>query len=297
VRGVCAGLLGLVVAYAPQRALACAACACGDPTLTVMGAQQPFENRLRLALDLQTRTDALGRKGIDRVELNEQRLTLSIAYAPAAWLMLSVAVPSVRRELSDVTLAKDTVWGLSDIEVRARAFVFRDRALGPRHLLALVGGLRLPTAPLERDQSGAYRDSELQVGGGSFDPLGGVSYAFFANPWSLYVSEIVYVPTQGRADFRVGTSWRGTHAVQYQLLPELALRAGADFRLAAPTMNGDVREPDSGGFVLFAAPALVWSPAPDLVVSLDAHVPVLNALIGHHDEGVFATLGAAYDVL
>jgi len=294
-----AGVLALVLfaVSSPAPVRACAACACGDPTLTVMGAQQPFEGRLRVALDLQYRSDALGRDGVDRVELNEERMTLSVAYAPSRWLMLSLAVPTVRREISDVTLATDTVWGLSDLELRARAFVFRDRALAPRHLLALVGGVRVPTGRLERDASGEYRAPELQVGTGSFDPLGGVSYAFFADPWSLYASEIVYVPTQGPADFRVGTSLRGTHAVQYQVLRELALRAGVDFRLEAASTRGAADEPDSGGLILFAAPALIWSPAMDLVLSLDVHIPLWNALTGRHDEGVFAMLGAAYDVL
>ena len=92
---------------ATQRARACAMCETGDPTLVVMGAQQPYEGRLRMALALQYRTDAIGRPGTDRIELNEQRVTLSVAYAPIAWLMLSGSVPMIRRQLTDVVLAQE----------------------------------------------------------------------------------------------------------------------------------------------------------------------------------------------
>ena len=285
-----------VYLWSPARARACAACACGDPTVTVMGAQQPFDNRVRVALEFQHRRDGIGGSGVDRIELNEQRLSLSAAYAPWRWLMLSVSVPFVRRELSDVTLATDTLWGPGDAEVRARAFVFRDRAFAPTHLLAINTGMRLPTAPLDRDATGAYREPELQAGSGSFDPLLGLSYAWFAHPWSAYVSEIVYIPSRGRADFRVGTSWRGTHTLQYQFGTAFALRGGLDFRLEQRARSGSTIEPDSGGFVLFLSPSMVWTPATDLVLSASVHLPVLNALYGLHDEGVFFGLGAAYDI-
>jgi hypothetical protein len=91
-------------------------------------------------------------------------------------------------------------------------------------------------------------------------------------------------------------SWRGTHALQYQLVRQLALRAGVNHRLEAPSKLGTAREPDSGGFILFAALGLVWSPAEDFVLTAELQVPAVNALQGIHDEGVFASLGATYDL-
>jgi hypothetical protein len=290
-------LLALGAATAlPRRAGACATCACGDPTLTVMGAQQPFAQRVRLSLEAQYRTDTIGRAGFDRIELNEQRTTLSAAYAPEAWLMVSASMPMIRRELTNANLARDVLVTPGDLELRARAFVLRDRAFAPRHLLALVGGARLPTAPLERDAKGRYRAPELQPGSGSFDPLGGVSYSLFAAPWSAYVSQVAYVPTQGPADFRIGASLRGTHALQYQVGTSIALRFSLEYRLEARARRAGGVEPDSGGFIAFASPSIVWSPWLDLVLDVDVHVPIWNALYGAHEEGVFAVLGAAYDL-
>ena len=50
-------------------AWACSTCGCGDLTLTVMGSEKPYAGRLRAALELRHRTDAVGRPGF-----NEQRL-------------------------------------------------------------------------------------------------------------------------------------------------------------------------------------------------------------------------------
>ena len=55
-----AALLCLALYLAPTRASACATCGCGDPTLTLMGAGQPFSGRLRLGAELRYRWDELG---------------------------------------------------------------------------------------------------------------------------------------------------------------------------------------------------------------------------------------------
>jgi hypothetical protein len=282
--------------WIPRVAQACASCACGDPTLTVMGAEQPFAGRLRLAVEAQYRRDAVGRDTIDRVQLQELRTTLSLAYAPLPWLMLSVTLPVIARDLTDVTLARERLMTIGDLEVYGRVYVFRDRAFAPTHTLGVQVGLRAPTGPLLRDATGSYREPELQPGTGSFDPSAGITYLMSADPWSAFVSEVLYVPTRGSVDFQVGVSWRGTHALQYQLAPAIALRAGVNHRLEAVSKHGASVEPDSGGFIAFAAFAAVWTPVQDLVLLAQVQAPVINALRGVHDEGVFASLGAVYDL-
>ena len=280
----------------PRIAQACASCACGDPTLTVMGAEQPFAGRLRLAVEAQYRRDAVGRQAVDRVRLQELRTTLSVGYAPRPWLMLSLTLPLIARDLSDVTLARERLMTLGDLEAYGRLYVFRDRSFAPIHTLAVQLGVRAPTGPLLRDANGTYREPELQPGTGSFDPSVGITYLMSADPWSAFVSEVVYVPTRGAVDFRVGVSWRGTHALQYQLAPAVALRAGVNHRLEAVSKHGDMVDTYSGGFIAFAAFAAAWTPAQDLVLLAQLQTPVINALRGEHDEGLYASLGAVYDL-
>jgi hypothetical protein len=287
-------LVAALSALTPRAALACASCACGDPTLTVMGAEQPFAGRLRLAVEAQYRRDAVGLD--DRVELQELRTTMSLAYAPLHWLMLSLTMPLVARELVDVTLARERLLSPGDLELYGRVYVFRDRAFAPTHTLGMQLGMRIPTGPLLRDGSGAYRAPELQPGSGTFDPSAGITYLLSADPWSLFVSEVVYLSTQSSLDLRVGNSWRGTHALQYQMISAVALRAGVNHRLEARSQHGGAVDPDSGGFIAFATLAVVWTPVSDLVLLSQLQVPFVNALNGVHDEGLFASVGAVYDL-
>ncbi|HKO89712.1 MAG TPA: hypothetical protein VJU61_01085, partial [Polyangiaceae bacterium] len=73
---VCAVSSGLVV----RRVEACAACDSGDPTLTALGTEQPFAGRLRSALGLRYRTDAIGVPGVDEMNIRDLRADLSVAW-------------------------------------------------------------------------------------------------------------------------------------------------------------------------------------------------------------------------
>jgi len=288
-------LTALAMPLSATPARACTTCVTGDPTLTAMGAQQPFEGRLRLSLEASHRSERFGLPGDNETTVDEQRLTASVAYAPSTHLMLSLQVPVVRRHVQYVSLATETLVNLGDIEARARLILFTDTQFAPDHVLAVVGGVKFPTAPLH-EEDGEYAEPEVQSGNGSFDPLIGVSYSFFADPLSIYVSEVVYIPTPSRADWRVGTSWLGTHTIQYQLIDTLAIRLGANTRLDE-TMSRDFGdEPDSGGFILYAAPSLLYSPTMDLVLHAEVSVPVAHAQRGDHEEGLVAVLGVAYDL-
>jgi len=294
---ILAWALGFVWFAVPRSARACATCACGDPTLTVMGNSQPFANRLRLSLEFQYRTDAVGEAGVDRTELREERLTLGAAYAPVEWLMLSLTFPVLFRTVTDVSLAEDSIVSPGDLELRGRFYLWRDRKLAPRHLLAAVAGMQFPIAPLDQNAAGEYLEPELQGGTGAFQPVLGASYSFFDDPWSVYASELAYVPFHSRADWHNGAAWRGSHVVQYQLLDWFALRFGANFRWEMRTRRDQPPdpEPDTGGFVLFLMPSLVLSPVTDLVINFDVQLPVINALHGDHDERPLFAVAAAYD--
>jgi hypothetical protein len=62
----------VVAALSARDAWACAMCGCGDPTLTTMGAEQPFAGRLRLSSELRYRSDAIG-DAPERTQIEEVR--------------------------------------------------------------------------------------------------------------------------------------------------------------------------------------------------------------------------------
>ena len=65
--------------FAPPLAMACSTCMVGDPTLTLMGAEKPYEDRLRFSLNYLSRSEELGRDGFNKKIIEEQRVTADIA--------------------------------------------------------------------------------------------------------------------------------------------------------------------------------------------------------------------------
>lgn len=283
-----------VLAGAASRAEACAACGCGDPTLTSMGAEIPYEGRLRASLEARVRTDAVGEEGVDRIDMVEGRLEGSVAWAPDPRFMAQVMVPFLHREVTYVNLAERTTTGLGDVELRGRFVLFRDRPFGPRHLVATSVGLGLPTTP-EVVVDGEPLPVELQPGTGAFVPILGLAYATFRGDTSVYTSAHAYFPLSIRPGGRPGSSLRGSASVQQQLAEWIGIRGGVDVRLDARATEDGRPEEDSGGFVGFLSPEVLVQPVTDLLFVASVRIPTVNLLVGDHDEGVIASLAAAVD--
>jgi hypothetical protein len=283
----------LVGLLADREASACATCACGDPTLTVMGTEQPFAGRLRFSASFDLRSEAVGATAITRVE--EQRLSLAASYAIVDWLQVSLSAPLVRKKVTAPDLSRDTVYNLGDLDLRARAVVFRDREFAPRHVLGLNAGAELPTSP-HLSHDGRALSLDAQAGTGSLDPLVGLSYAYFADPVSLYASATAMVSTRGHDDLLAGPALLGTITAQLQPFEVLAFRLGVDARLDGHALIGDERDLDTGGFIAFLSPELVISPVMDWVGRVAVRLPMIDRLNGDRDEGPMLTIGVAHDL-
>jgi hypothetical protein len=280
----------------PSVGLACATCACGDPTLTSMGTEQPFSGRLRLATSLRAWGQTVGEESLDAVTLRELRMDVSAAYAPLPWLFLSATLPLQARTVRDVSLARESGWGIGDVELSAKAFVLRDREFSADNLFSILVGVKLPTSPTQRDQHGRPLSLDAQLGSGSVDPLLGLAYTAFRSDWSFIASATGYLPTRGREDFRAGAALRTTLAAQYQPSTRWALRLAADTRLEAASDTEGVRDPDGSGFIGFLSPDVLFSPSTDVVVQLGVRVPVLNLLTGPVRQTPILQAAVAYDL-
>lgn len=296
-RGRWLSLMGAVLKWSVQEetAFACAACSCGDPTLTTMGTEQAFAGRLRLSSELRYRGLETGTRGANAVVLQESRIEFGLTYAPTAWLLLSATVPVVYHNVQYVNLARDRVFGLGDADLRAKAFLFRDRAFSPRHLLAGLAGLTLPTAPELMDASGASLNHDAQPGNGAFVPQLGLSYAHIRRPWSFFGSSLLSFPAQGRDAHALGGMLRSGVSVQYQPGLLLAARLGIDSRVDGISRSDGVAEADSGGLIAFASADVIFSPLEDLTFRLGGAIPILNYLTGEQQESAIGMLGVMYD--
>ena len=82
-------------------ASACGTCSVGDPTLTVVGFEQPKANRVRTSATLRHRNDSIGETAVDKLTLSEQRLELAGAYSPTDRVSLSLMMPLVHRLITE----------------------------------------------------------------------------------------------------------------------------------------------------------------------------------------------------
>ncbi|WP_223755298.1 transporter [Myxococcus sp. RHSTA-1-4] len=279
-----------------SSARACATCACGDPTLTSMGTEQPFSGRLRLSSTLRAWGHTVGTDNVDAVRLREARMDVAAAYAPLPWLFLAATLPLQAREVRNASLARERGWGLGDLEVSAKAFVYQDKDFSPDHLVSVLAGVKLPTARKLRAGDGTLLDLDTQLGSGSVDPLAGVAYQHFRGDWSFLASATGFLPTRGLQGFRAGASVRTTLAAQYQPASRWAIRMGLDGRLeAAADIHGE-EERNGGGFLAYASPDVLFSPAMDLVLSAGVRVPFFNRLRGRVDPTPIAMMSVAYDL-
>jgi hypothetical protein len=266
-------------------AFACAVCSTGDPTLTVAGAEQPYAGRLRSALELQYQTHDAGRAGVDQLRIAETRADVSLAWAPDPRWLFAARLPLLDRQIEDPSLGVRETWGIGELELDAKWFVWTHREFAPRWLIAWLSGVQLPTAPLHRDTAGEVLPLEAQPGAGSWDVVFGPSVSAFAGDTSLYASLLWTQPLLTPGPFEPGASLGASLALQEQLAGWLAARAVAELRADRHSSEQGQRDPDSGGAVAFAGGDVVWSPLPDLVAQLGARVPAYSRLRGAQREG------------
>lgn len=267
----------LVVGWAPRASRACASCGCGDPTLTAMGIEKPFKNRVRLSLE-----QRMG--GHQDRSLNERtlisRTTLSGSWSPAAWLTFAAALPMVAGELSQLSQLgqlrepRDArrVIGLGDLDLYVRGLVYRDRRFAPRHIVGVLGGLKFPTGPRVRDSSGYPATDDFQPGSGSWDPIFGANYGYFGD-LGVFVSFSYRHSTTGRNEYRRGSQLGISAFVQRSVHRVVSLGAGLEL---SHTQSDELRGavlPATGGTVLALVPQALIALRTDWLLRVALQLP------------------------
>lgn len=285
-----------VTGLSPSPVLACASCACGDPTLTLFGQEKPFENRFRASLEYRRRSESTGAMQAGRIRSTEDRFTLGAAWAPVESLMAGIQVPLVRKEMTEPNLAEQGAFGLGDIELTAKLFFWPGSDAGyRRHLFGILAGLRFPTSRTEQDGTGAPLAIEAQPGTGAWAGNIGGWYGYYRNPWSMHLTVYAHLPSEGRLQYEAGKAFLASGTLQYQIVRQVAVQAGLDTRWSRRDREGGVIQPNSGGAILFVSPGVIWSPIEDFLVHVIARIPAANGLNGSHQEGVYIQGGMIYD--
>ena len=84
--------------------------------------------------------------------------------------------------------------GVGDVEARAQAIAWSSDAGPWRGRFAIVGGAKLPTAPVENDPAGRPLPAVLQPGCSAIVPMLGATWATSRAAWSLRPSDCTRRP-------------------------------------------------------------------------------------------------------
>ncbi len=283
----------VLLATQPRLLWACSTCMVGDPTQTLMGTEKPYEDRLRLGLDMITRDESIGLAGFNQKQIDETRLSLNLAYAPNRRMMLALNVPLVKRELHSFNLASQAVDTLGDITLTYKNFL-QDRASFQKHMYGLIAGLRLPTAS-EQMANGVPLDFDVQPGTGAVTVNAGGWYAHFRFPFMLYCSAAYHVSGDGDQQFQAGDALTLNAILQYAFSVQLSAALGLEGRWSEQDSFAGSIDVDSGGTQVYLAPGAIYTIAQDLLFNIAVKFPVIENLLGEHEEGTIVTFGVTYD--
>ncbi|HEX6839785.1 MAG TPA: hypothetical protein VF334_24585 [Polyangia bacterium] len=295
---VAAMVLSATVAILHARpARACAVCNCGDPTLTAVGVEQPYVNRVRAGVELRYGSHTQG-DGLDGESLELLRSAIFAAWTPHPRITIGLVVPWMTTWLTPSTGASSVINGLGDMELSGRVLVARDKTFAAHHLFWATAGLKMPTAPRLNDDRGYPYPDDDQPGSGSWDPFFGVTYAWYSGAlWSAYASGSYRYTTEGWHGYRRGMQVGWNAAVQAQPWTwggfQLFLDGNWQAQDRLPSGGG---MPNTGGTVLRIGPAFVASLRTDLMVRVAATVPVMQAYIGQQHDGPQLFLSLVWDI-
>ena len=287
-------ILLLAFYFTSPALLACSTCMVGDPTQSLMGAEKPFENRLRISTDFLSRSEELGREGFNKKVIDEIRQSFNIAYAPSSRWMIGANVPYVNRQLESFNLSQQEVTSLGDVSFTVKNFMQQSEFM-QKHMYGFLGGVKLSTASEQKDSNGIALDFDVQVGQGADVANLGAWYAHFNFPFLYYGSASYHVASSGFQDFQAGNALVFNATAQYATSYGMAYYVGLEGRSSKRDTFSDVIDDDSGGNIVFITPGLVYTLQPELILNLVVKLPAMDRLNGEHEESTIFSVGVTYD--
>lgn len=177
--------------------------------------------------------------------------------------------------------------GLGDALLISRYTVYAFDRLGETRRLAPFMGLKVPTGKSNQRDSLGRLPQPLQLGSGSWDPLGGLNFTWQTFDWE-FDSAVQYRANTKAHDFVFGDEARLDLSFQYRLWPRTLGGGVPAFLYGVLESNlvwadkneaGVVRDPNSGGTTWFLAPGLQYV-TKRVILEAVVQVPVVQELNG-----------------
>lgn len=195
--------------------------------------------------------------------------------------------------------------GLGDVSVIARYTFVRRHTLNSTTLLALTGGVKLPTGSTTgRTDDGEFLDAHTQLGTGSTDWLLGLSFNYARARLSFSGNALLSMNGRGEAgdeDHEFGNSANYDVTARYRIFPAI-IGESANAFFASIGVAGEARAkeeengrtaPDSGGHTIYVTPGVQLNVGPNWVAEVSWHQAIyhdLNAIQSGENYKVFGSL-------
>lgn len=299
---VAAALVALV--SAPETALACSICRCGDPTFNALGKAGFNARGFRLALDWDRFDKDEGNPAEESESQVENRFTGLVSYGFGERFTLSARVPVSVRNLETSMPGEETetvhTSGLSDPELYGQLRLWASPftgSVGRRAALSLVAGVKTPWGENSVSEGGVRVDEHAQPGTGSTDLFASLALLYLIDKESAVFASTGYRYT-GENDFgyRYGSTFTANLAYEHKLGSRLDGVLELNFRHAAQDRvdAGGTLDGDTGGSLLYVTPRLLVHLGGGLVLRASAQIPTFKDLDGYQKERVVANVGLTY---
>lgn len=222
----------------------------------------------------------------------DRRAALELGISPIAGFDLALSLPTLFRTVRTPGLASQDRAVLGDFELSARGTLWSSRSV-PKpggdavvQTLRLVGGVKAPTAPNERDRAGRPLSGVLQPGCNAVTPSLGASYSIRRGVIAFESSAQLYLPFPVRDAPHTAESFRSAVALDLSPLKWISTQTGFAIR-AEPggELSPGTTDPDSGGFVGSITQAITVRPVSTIALSGGVYLPVAQALRGEQHLG------------
>lgn len=272
-----------LVLGAPDDALACSICRCGDPTFNALGKDGIALPGFKLAIDWDELQKSQGARDDEYSEVLEHRTTLLAAWNPSDRFGFFLRVPFASRDLVEIEGGETEhaqASGLADPEFSVQARIWSsnfDGDVGVRASVFAVAGVKTAWGENDARRDGERLDEHVQPGTGSTDWFAGLSGFYQVDRQSAVFASAQYRAT-GRNDFgyRYGDALLLNLAYEHKLGTRWDAVIEANFRDAGfdEVDDSGSRDPDTGGSILYATPRILFDAGHGWVLRASAQVPL-----------------------
>lgn len=273
-RGLSLALI-LALAARPERAVACPACQCGDPSWSLDTADGSTSTALRAALVFRASRTTHGIESTGQAVELDRRVSLIGSRSYGRGNSLTLTVPYVHRILDDISGGRTSTFALGDLDLRTQVRLAQRTTPVGFVTMGVSAAAAVPSGARLRDDFDAIVDVDAQPGLGSWAGAGGLWADTRSGRWGARATLELRAATKGWEGHKPPNTLLYSASVRHRFGRSAGLQLGIDGRNSGfDRYDG---EPDrlSGGHTLFFSPR--WSQAirPTWGLQFGGQIPII----------------------